>query len=52
MEIDQIQAIDNHAHPVCPVAQGEQPDKDYDACRWSNWSHPSIPSDCGLARWI
>jgi predicted TIM-barrel fold metal-dependent hydrolase len=31
MEIDQIQAIDNHAHPVCPVAQGEQPDKDYDA---------------------
>lgn len=31
MEIDQIQAIDNHAHPVRPVAQGEQPDKDYDA---------------------
>ena len=31
MEIDKIQAIDNHAHPVRPVEQGEQPDKDYDA---------------------
>ena len=30
-EIDQIQAIDNHAHPVRPVAAGEAPDKDYDA---------------------
>jgi hypothetical protein len=28
-EIDKIQAIDNHAHPVAPA--GDPPDKDYDA---------------------
>ncbi len=30
-EIDQIQAIDNHAHPVLPSATGQAPDTDYDA---------------------
>jgi uncharacterized protein len=30
-EIARIKAIDNHAHPVRPVASGEAPDKDYDA---------------------
>src|SRR5437868_3784554 len=30
-EIARIKAIDNHAHPVRPVAQGEKPDDEYDA---------------------
>src|SRR5579863_7387730 len=30
-EIAKIQAIDNHAHPVRPVAAGEKPDDEYDA---------------------
>ena len=30
-EIDRIKAIDNHAHPVRPVAAGEAPDTEYDA---------------------
>ena len=30
-EIRQIRAIDNHAHPVRVVAQGEAPDRGYDA---------------------
>src|SRR5580704_7978455 len=30
-EIARIKAIDNHAHPVRPVAAGEAPDTDYDA---------------------
>jgi uncharacterized protein len=30
-EIAKIKAIDNHAHPVRPVAQGEKPDDGYDA---------------------
>ena len=42
-EIDQIQAIDNHAHPVRPVAQGEAPDKDYDALPVENLEPESDP---------
>ena len=30
-EIAAIKAIDNHAHPVRPVAPGETPDAEYDA---------------------
>jgi predicted TIM-barrel fold metal-dependent hydrolase len=30
-EIAKIKAIDNHAHPVRPVAAGEKPDDEYDA---------------------
>jgi uncharacterized protein len=30
-EIDTIQAIDNHAHPVRPTLEGEPPDHEYDA---------------------
>src|ERR1041385_5165956 len=30
-EIAKIKAIDNHAHPVRPTAQGEKPDDEYDA---------------------
>src|SRR5260370_40356495 len=30
-EISKIKAIDNHAHPLKYVAQGEQPDDEYDA---------------------
>jgi hypothetical protein len=30
-EIAKIRAIDNHAHPVRPTAQGESPDTEYDA---------------------
>lgn len=30
-EIESIQAIDNHAHPVRPAAPGEAADRDYDA---------------------
>ena len=30
-EISRIKAIDNHAHPVRPVGEGEKPDTDYDA---------------------
>ncbi len=30
-EIARIKAIDNHAHPVRPVAAGEKPDDEYDA---------------------
>src|SRR6266849_5119514 len=30
-EISKIKAIDNHAHPVKYVAQGEKPDDEYDA---------------------
>jgi hypothetical protein len=31
LEINRIRAIDNHAHPVRPTAEGDQPDKEYDA---------------------
>src|SRR5467141_3811400 len=30
-EISKIKAIDNHAHPLKYVAQGEQPDDEFDA---------------------
>ena len=30
-EVSRIKAIDNHAHPVRPVAPGETPDNEYDA---------------------
>jgi predicted TIM-barrel fold metal-dependent hydrolase len=30
-DINKIKAIDNHAHPVRPVAAGEKPDDEYDA---------------------
>jgi predicted TIM-barrel fold metal-dependent hydrolase len=31
LEISRIKAIDNHAHPVRPTAQGEKPDDEFDA---------------------
>ena len=45
-EIDQILAIDNHAHPVRPVAADEAPDTDYDALPVENpRSLHQIPCD-------
>jgi len=32
-EINKIKAIDNHAHPLKYVAEGDKPDEDYDALR-------------------
>ena len=30
-EIAKVKAIDNHAHPLRVVAEGERPDEEYDA---------------------
>jgi predicted TIM-barrel fold metal-dependent hydrolase len=42
-EIAQIKAIDNHAHPVRPTAQGETPDNEYDALPVDNLEAQSDP---------
>jgi hypothetical protein len=42
-EIAQIRAIDNHAHPVRPVAPGEKPDTEYDALPVDNLEASSDP---------
>jgi hypothetical protein len=42
-EIDGIQAIDNHAHPVRPTAAGEPADRDYDALPVDNLEAESDP---------
>src|SRR5579872_126815 len=42
-EIAQIKAIDNHAHPVRPTAQGEKPDDEYDALPVDNLEPQSDP---------
>src|SRR5579883_1637645 len=42
-EINRIQAIDNHAHPVRPAAAGEAPDRDYDALPVDNLEPQSDP---------
>lgn len=42
-EIRNIPAIDNHAHPVRPVAPGEAPDRDYDALPVDNLEPTSDP---------
>jgi hypothetical protein len=42
-EIRSIPAIDNHAHPVRPVAVGEAPDRDYDALPVDNLEPASDP---------
>src|SRR3954453_12851700 len=42
-EIDQIKAIDNHAHPVRVVAAGEQPDRGFDALPVDNMEPQSDP---------
>ena len=42
-EIAQIKAIDNHAHPVRPTAQGEKPDDEYDALPVDNLEAQSDP---------
>ena len=42
-EIANIQAIDNHAHPVRPVAQGEPPDTEFDALPVDNLEPSSDP---------
>jgi uncharacterized protein len=42
-EIAQIKAIDNHAHPVRPTAQGEKPDDEYDALPVDNLETQSDP---------
>src|SRR5258706_4359084 len=42
-EIAKIKAIDNHAHPVRPVAAGEQPDDEYDALPVENLEAQSDP---------
>ena len=42
-EIQSIQAIDNHAHPVRPTAPGEPPDRDYDALPVDNLEAQSDP---------
>lgn len=42
-EIENISAIDNHAHPVRPVAAGESPDRDYDALPVDNLEPASDP---------
>jgi predicted TIM-barrel fold metal-dependent hydrolase len=42
-EIAAIKAIDNHAHPVRPAAQGEPPDTEYDALPVENLEASSDP---------
>ncbi len=42
-EIAQIKAVDNHAHPVRPTAQGEKPDDEYDALPVDNLEAQSDP---------
>jgi uncharacterized protein len=42
-EIDQIRAIDNHAHPVRWVAAGEAPDRGFDALPVDNMEPQSEP---------
>jgi predicted TIM-barrel fold metal-dependent hydrolase len=42
-EIAKIKAIDNHAHPVRPVAAGEKPDDEYDALPVENLEAQSDP---------
>lgn len=42
-EIESIPAIDNHAHPVRPVKEGESPDRDYDALPVDNLEPQSDP---------
>src|SRR5512133_622518 len=42
-EIDQIKAIDNHAHPVRFTGPGEQPDRDFDALPVDNMEPMSDP---------
>src|SRR6266849_2544015 len=42
-EIARIKAIDNHAHPVRPTAQGETPDNEYDALPVENLEASSDP---------
>jgi uncharacterized protein len=42
-EIAGIKAIDNHAHPVRPVAAGEAPDAEYDALPVENLEPQSDP---------
>jgi hypothetical protein len=42
-EIQNIRAIDNHAHPVRPTAQGEAPDHYYDALPVENLEPQSDP---------
>src|SRR6185436_6416694 len=42
-EIAQIKAIDNHAHPVRPVAPGDKPDDEYDALPVENLEAQSDP---------
>src|SRR5262249_22445759 len=42
-EIQNIRAIDNHAHPVRPTAQGEAPDHFYDALPVENLEPQSDP---------
>src|ERR1017187_3560490 len=42
-EIQSIRAIDNHAHPVRVVAQGEPPDRGFDALPVDNMEPSSDP---------
>ena len=42
-EIDGIKAIDNHAHPVLVTANGEKPDRDFDALPVDNMEPQSDP---------
>ena len=42
-EIARIKAVDNHAHPVRPTAQGEKPDDEYDALPVDNLEPQSDP---------
>src|SRR5262249_61562425 len=42
-EIEQIKAIDNHAHPVRVTAAGEQPDREFDALPVDNMAPSSEP---------
>jgi predicted TIM-barrel fold metal-dependent hydrolase len=42
-EIDAIRAIDNHAHPVRVTANGEKPDRDFDALPVDNMEPQSDP---------
>jgi len=52
-DVNSIKAIDNHAHPVRPVGQGEPPDREFDALPVDNMEPSSDPlqmrpSDPGL----
>ncbi len=42
-EIGRIKAIDNHAHPVRPRAEGEKPDEEFDALPVDNLEAQSDP---------